>query len=49
MVIEMNVLELEFLSRVDWKIIPNPDLLIAYYHGPVESYDGYVLQSMKMP
>lgn len=28
---ELNVLELEFLSRVDWRIVPQPEVLGEYY------------------
>jgi hypothetical protein len=41
---ELKLLELEFLYRVDWKIIPNPEVLVAYYKGLVERCDGYTLQ-----
>ncbi|KAK9798836.1 putative Nuc-1 negative regulatory protein preg [Seiridium cardinale] len=43
-VAELKLLELEFLYRVDWKIIPNPEVLVAYYKGLVERCDGYTLQ-----
>ena len=35
-VAELKLLELEFLYRVDWKIVPDPDVLVAYYQGLVE-------------
>lgn len=38
---ELGVLELDFLHRVDWKIIPTPEVLISYYNGLVERNDGY--------
>ncbi|KAI4599212.1 hypothetical protein KJ359_002171 [Pestalotiopsis sp. 9143b] len=41
---ELKLLELEFLYRVDWKIIPNPEVLVAYYKGLVDRCDGYTLQ-----
>ena len=40
---ELKLLELEFLYRVDWKIVPNPEVLVAYYRGLVERCAGYVL------
>src|SRR4051812_16651620 len=43
-VAELKLLELEFLYRVDWKIVPNPEILVAYYRGLVERSAGYVLQ-----
>lgn len=33
---ELGMLELEFLYRVDWKIVPNPEVLVDYYRGLVE-------------
>jgi hypothetical protein len=46
-VAELNVLELEFLHRVDWKIVPNPDVLVAYYAGLVERCPGYALEGQE--
>ncbi len=43
-VAELKLLELEFLHRVDWKIVPNPEVLVAYYAGLVERCPGYVLE-----
>ena len=42
-VAELKLLELEFLYRVDWRIVPNPEVLVAYYKGLVERCDGYAL------
>lgn len=33
---ELAMLELEFLVRVGWQIVPNPESLINYYHSLVE-------------
>lgn len=44
-VAELKLLELEFLYRVDWKIVPNPEVLVAYYKGLVERCPGYALES----
>ncbi|KJZ75602.1 hypothetical protein HIM_05065 [Hirsutella minnesotensis 3608] len=44
-VAELKMLELEFLYRVDWKIVPNPEVLVAYYQGLVERTPGYSLES----
>ncbi|KAG5925943.1 hypothetical protein E4U42_003796 [Claviceps africana] len=41
---ELKLLELEFLYRVDWKIVPNPEVLVAYYQGLVERTPQYVLE-----
>ncbi|KAL2185437.1 cyclin-domain-containing protein [Thermothelomyces heterothallicus CBS 203.75] len=43
-VAELKLLELEFLHRVDWKIVPNPEVLVAYYTGLIERCPGYVLE-----
>lgn len=43
-VAELKLLELEFLYRVDWKIVPNPEVLVAYYRGLVERCPGYSLE-----
>ncbi|KAK5997866.1 Nuc-1 negative regulatory protein preg [Cladobotryum mycophilum] len=44
-VAELKLLELEFLYRVDWKIVPNPEVLVAYYQGLVQRCPGYALES----
>ncbi|KAK4102646.1 cyclin-domain-containing protein [Parathielavia hyrcaniae] len=46
-VAELKLLELEFLHRVDWKIVPNPEVLVAYYAGLVERCPGYVLEGQE--
>ncbi|PFH61548.1 hypothetical protein XA68_17051 [Ophiocordyceps unilateralis] len=43
-VAELKLLELEFLYRVDWKIVPDPEVLVAYYRGLVERTPGYALE-----
>ena len=42
---ELGLLELEFLYRVDWKIVPNPEVLVDYYRGLVERSEGYEVES----
>lgn len=42
---ELKLLELEFLYRVDWRIVPNPDVLVAYYQGLVQRTPGYTLET----
>lgn len=42
---ELKLLELEFLHRVDWKIIPNPEVLESYYRALVDRTPGYALES----
>lgn len=46
-VAELKLLELEFLYRVDWKIVPNPEVLVAYYKGLVERTPGYTLGAVE--
>jgi len=41
---ELGLLELEFLYRVDWKIVPSPEILVDYYRGLVERSSGYQLE-----
>ncbi|KAI9742479.1 MAG: hypothetical protein M1818_004013 [Claussenomyces sp. TS43310] len=42
---ELGLLELEFLYRVDWRIVPKPETLVEYYQGLVGRTDDYVLES----
>jgi hypothetical protein len=42
---ELGLLELDFLYRVDWKIVPNPETLVEYYKGLIERSDSYELES----
>ncbi|KAK7977620.1 nuc-1 negative regulatory protein preg [Apiospora saccharicola] len=46
---ELKLLELEFLYRVDWKIVPNPEVLVAYYKGLIERCGGYALEGDALP
>jgi hypothetical protein len=41
---ELGLLELDFLYRVDWKIVPNPEILVDYYRGLVERSAGYEIE-----
>lgn len=41
---ELALLELEFLWRVEWKIVPQPEALADYYMSLVARSDGYVLE-----
>ena len=41
---ELKLLEQEFLYRMDWRVVPNPEVLVAYYFGLVERTPGYVLE-----
>lgn len=42
---ELKLLELEFLHRVDWKIVPQPEVLVAYYNGLVDRTPAYALET----
>jgi len=42
---ELGMLELDFLYRVDWKIVPNPETLVEYYKGLVSRAEGYEIES----
>lgn len=42
---ELGMLELEFLYRVDWKIVPNPEVLVDYYRGLVGRTRDYILET----
>lgn len=42
---ELGLLELEFLYRLDWRIVPNPEVLVDYYRGLVGRTEDYVLES----
>ncbi|RDL38276.1 uncharacterized protein BP5553_02616 [Venustampulla echinocandica] len=48
-VAELGLLELDFLYRVDWKIVPNPEVLVDYYRGLVERSEGYTLEDDSNP
>ncbi|KAI1657439.1 cyclin-domain-containing protein [Daldinia decipiens] len=48
-VAELKLLELDFLTRVDWRIVPKPELLEAYYKGLVARCAGYVLEGDQSP
>lgn len=41
---ELATLELEFLERVSWRIVPKPEMLVDYYNSLVERTDGYALE-----
>ena len=38
-------MELDFLYRVDWKIVPNPETLVDYYRGLVERSADYEIEA----
>ncbi|OJJ35672.1 hypothetical protein ASPWEDRAFT_111704 [Aspergillus wentii DTO 134E9] len=41
---ELALLELEFLFRVEWRIVPQPEVLVDYYQSLVERCDGFEIQ-----
>ena len=43
---ELSLLELEFLFRVEWMIVPQPEVLVDYYRNLVERCDGYEIQDI---
>jgi hypothetical protein len=42
---ELALLELEFLWRVQWRIVPKPEVLEDYYKSLVERCAGFELES----
>ena len=42
---ELALLELEFLWRVEWRIVPKPEVLSDYYRSLVARGDGYEMES----
>lgn len=40
---ELALLELEFLWRVEWRIVPRPEVLVDYYRSLVERSDGFAI------
>ena len=41
---ELALLELEFLRKLDWRIVPKPEVLVDYYKGLVDRGTGYVME-----
>ncbi|KAK3723776.1 Pho80p cyclin [Vermiconidia calcicola] len=41
---ELAILELEFLQKMQWKIVPQPEVLVDYYTSLVERTDGFTLE-----
>lgn len=41
---ELALLELELLFKVEWRIVPRPEVLVDYYLSLVERCDGYELE-----
>src|SRR5271169_4648435 len=43
-VAELNMLELEFLKKVDWQIVPEPSVLEAYYKSMISQDPRYYIE-----
>jgi len=41
---ELALLELEFLRRLEWRIVPKPETLVDYYKWLVERGQGYDME-----
>ncbi|EUC38503.1 hypothetical protein COCCADRAFT_783 [Bipolaris zeicola 26-R-13] len=41
---ELALLELEFLRKLDWRIVPKPEVLVDYYKGLVDRGTGYIME-----
>lgn len=41
---ELALLEVEFLKRLEWRIVPKPETLVDYYKGLVDRGEGYILE-----
>ena len=41
---ELALLELEFLWRVEWRIVPKPEVLVDYYRSLVERSEGFKME-----
>lgn len=42
---ELGLLERDFLYRLDWKILPDPHTLVAYYTALVERAGTYIIEA----
>lgn len=40
---ELATLEMEFLQKVQWRIVPKPEVLVDYYVSLVQRSEGYRL------
>ncbi|KAJ5899800.1 Nuc-1 negative regulatory protein preg [Penicillium taxi] len=45
---ELAMLELEFLFRVQWRIIPEPEVLVDYYQSLAERCDGFEIERIDL-
>jgi hypothetical protein len=45
---ELATLELEFLTKMDWGIVPRPEVLEDYYRSLVARADGYEIEAAEV-
>lgn len=41
---ELALLELEFLHKIDWRIVPTPESLVDYYNSLVERSEDFSME-----
>lgn len=41
---ELALLEMELLTRVQWRIVPQPEVLVDYYKSLVARTEGYEME-----
>jgi len=41
---ELALLELEFLHKIDWRIVPTPESLVDYYNSLVERSEEFSME-----
>ena len=46
---ELAILELEFLQRIEWRIVPKPEVLVDYYQSLVERGEGVEMEGERVP
>lgn len=44
---ELATLELDFLQRVEWRIVPKPETLVEYYMSLVQRSEGYEVETIE--
>ena len=42
---ELATLEMEFLQKTEWRIVPKPEVLVDYYISLVERNEGFALET----
>ncbi|MCJ1307203.1 hypothetical protein MMC25_000849, partial [Agyrium rufum] len=46
---ELALLELEFLWRVEWRIVPKPEVLVDYYRSLIERSEDFEIEELDSP